>query len=124
MIKNGYAALITVLIISIISVTIATSVVLSSVTEGQIALSGYHRQTALNIVNSCIEDALIRYNRNQTWPSNIFLPIGSCQLTVNHHAGSSWQITVTSSSIQNYQKSIQFYFTEGTPPTMTRWEEI
>ena len=124
MTKNGYAALITVLILAVIMVMIGITVVLTSVSEGQMSLSGFYKQSTLNIINSCVEDTLMYFNRNTAWPTSITLPTGNCQLNINSHSGPNWTVTIGTTGPNNYQKSIQINLTEGAYLNVTKWEEI
>jgi hypothetical protein len=120
--NKGYIALTTILILGIILILITTTQALTSVNEGQFSLAGVKKDSALGFVESCGEDALIKLNKNNTIPSTIFLPSGTCAVTINGNVGTGWTFTVTGSQ-DNYYESIKIQAIRNSTLNLTGWQE-
>jgi maltose-binding protein MalE len=120
---RGYIAITTVLIIGVIVLMISLTTALTSVNQTQYSLNNNFKSNTLSFVESCVDDALIKLNLNNSLPSDIILPIGTCTLTVNSNIGNLWDFTVTGSS--NFiTKSIRVSVTRDTTIQLNSWQEI
>ena len=120
---KGYIAISSVLVIAAVVLVIGTTVSLVSISEGQISLSSYHNDTALDAVEGCTEDALLYLNENDSLPAAITTPQVTCTITVNSQSGPNWTITV-SGTISDHTKSIQVQLTRATTIIITSWNEV
>jgi hypothetical protein len=120
---NGYVALTTVLVIAVIVVTIGLSTSLLSINEAQTSLSGKRNEESVDFVDGCIEDALMRLNKENVIPTQIPLPEGTCDVTINAQSGSDWTFTTTG-TIDHYTKKIQVQATRTTTVSINAWEEV
>jgi len=121
--QKGYIALTTILIISAIILILGTSVTSISINEIQSSFSSFKNEEALDFVETCVEDALMRLNKNNSIPSTITLPAGSCFVTINSHIDSTWTFTV-SGGLNNHTKRIQITANRTTSVQLSSWKEI
>lgn len=120
---KGYIAISSILVIAAIVFIIGTSVSLVSVNDIQSALAGKKGQQALNLVEGCVEDALLRLSNTNAIPSTISLPEGTCSVTINIHSGNDWTFTTTG-TFENYTKSVKVSANRGSSLTVTSWVEM
>lgn len=121
--NKGYVAISTVLVIVAILLVIITTTSLVAISEGQMSLSNKRADEASNLVESCIEDALIRINKSNNIPSSLILPEGTCTVIIDSHVGNNWTFTV-SGSIVGYTKKVQVQATRGSTVSITNWKEL
>ena len=123
--SDGYIALISVLVIASVVLTITVTMALVSVSELQSSLAGRKNDDAVNLVEACIEDALIRLNKNYPTPipTSIPLPEGSCSVTLDSQVGTVWTFTATVNR-DGYIKRVQVVANRGSQVTITSWKEL
>lgn len=121
--RPGYIALASVLVIAAVVLAIGISVSLLSINEAQLSLAGRKSQASIAFVDSCVEDALLRLNEDNSIPVQILLPAGSCDVTIDSQSGDDWQFTVFG-SIDDYGKSIQVRVNRKAVLTITSWREV
>lgn len=120
--QNGYAALITVLVIAVVVMAIGLTLPLGSINEIQNALSAKKNEEALNFVESCVEDALLTINNDEMPKNPINLPEGSCDVTIDH-TGPTWTLTVVATS-SAHTKKVKAVVNRTAYVTITSWEEL
>lgn len=120
--KQGFIALVTVLVIGVVLVTIGYSVSLLSISEGQLAQSEKRNEAVLDLTEACVEDALLRLNNTNALTTTVILPEGTCTLTIDSTVGTTWTFTV-SGSFQTLVKKIQVVATRGSTITVNSWLE-
>ena len=123
--KDGFVAITTVLILSVVVVAIATTVTLLSIGEAQSSLSLYKGEDNLNFVEGCVEDVMLKIRANSSYNgTSITRPEGTCSITYNSGGPSNWDITITSLSAA-YQRKVNVVFTRNpTGISVTSWKEI
>jgi hypothetical protein len=121
--KQGYAAIVTVLIISFVVLSVGTTSALTAINSLTNTLSSYRGRKALEIVESCAEDALIRLNKDNTIPTSITLPQGTCAITPVP-TGNNWNITIIGPTVDSHSKIIQITATRNDTITITSWKEL
>jgi hypothetical protein len=94
---SGYIALTTMLIVTAVVVTIATTVTYLSIDEGQMSLAQLRSEQARGMVEGCAADALLQLNESGTLPGSVTLPQGSCTISGVTQNGSQWQFIVSGS---------------------------
>lgn len=121
---RGFMAVTTVLLISSVVLTIATTVSLVGIGEGQSSLAVYRGEGNLGLVEGCVEDYLLKIRSDQGYTGgNITRPEGTCTITINS-GDPNWNITVSSTSTA-YQRKVQVIFTRSINQiTVTSWKEI
>ena len=115
-------ALASVLVIAAVVGVIGIATALSAVSESQSALAAKKGHEARDFVEGCVEDALLRLNEDNSIPSTITLPEGSCSVTINAQSGDDWTFTATG-TLETHASSIQVNATRTTTITITRWQE-
>ena len=121
--QTGYIAITSVLVIAAIVLIIGTSVSLFAVNDIQSALSNKKSNESLDLVESCVEDALLRLNEDNSIPATITLPYGSCSVTINSQVGTLWTFTVSGTFI-SHAKSIQVVADRTNTVTVNSWTQL
>lgn len=121
--QKGYIAIVTVLVIGAVMLSVGMAVVLNSINTGQGTLAEIKKEASIGYVESCIEDALIRINKNNVLTGTIVLPEGTCTVTINSQVGSNWDFTVAG-TLDGYSKSIRVTATRGSTVVVNSWQEI
>ena len=121
--QTGYIAITSVLVIAAIVLIIGTSVLLLAVNDIQSALSNKKSDESLDLVESCVEDALLRLNEDNSIPATITLPDGSCSVTINSQVGTLWTFTVSGTFI-SHAKSIQVVADRTNTVTVNSWTQL
>jgi len=96
--KNGYIAITTILIVSVVVLALSTTVALVAIGEGQSALSASYGEDELQLVDGCVEDALLKVRASATYNGGTFTrPEGTCSVgSPISKVGTTWTMTVTS----------------------------
>ena len=121
--KKGYIALSSIIVISAVLIIIVVSVSLLSVSETQVSLGEQKKETTIDYLEACVEDALLQLNNQNAIPTQIPLPEGNCDVTIDSQVGSSWTFTVSGTQ-DNYTKAVQVQADRGTEVAITSWKEI
>ena len=121
--ENGYIAIASILVIAAVILMISTATALHSINDLQSARSTKQGQAALNLVEGCVEDALLRITKNLTLPTTISIPEGDCSATLNSQVGSNWTFTVNG-TFDGSTKSIQVTAEKGSTTSITDWVEL
>lgn len=122
--KNGFVAITTVMILSVVVLAIAASVTYLSIGEAQSSLSLFKGEDNLNFVEGCAEDYLLKIRANASFPGGNITHLGTT-CTINIVTGNpDWNIIV--SSLDNsYQRKIEIIFTRNTTGiVLNSWREI
>jgi hypothetical protein len=121
--QRGYIALITILIISAVVLGVASTASLLAIGGAQSSFAGIKGENALQLVEGCAEDALLKSQQNSSYNGGtIGRPEGTCVVSVAKN-GNKWTLTVTSTAT-DYNRTIQVKFTRGTGLSLTSWQEI
>jgi hypothetical protein len=121
--EKGYIAIASMLVILLVVTIIVTSVSLLSINDIQSALSGKKGNESLFIVEGCVENALIKLNKDNLVPSSIVTPNGTCSVTINSQVGNNWTLTVGSQS-NGYTKNVQVTAIRDATITVSSWKEL
>lgn len=120
--SSGYIALATVLVIFVALVLITGSASLLAIDDSQLALASRQREILINQIEGCVEDALLRLNENDALPTTITQPEGSCDITLDSQAGSTWTFTVEATK-NNATKRVQVVAERTSTITISQWLE-
>lgn len=120
---QGYVAISTVLMVGVVVMAIGVAVILNGINEVQSAFAESRKEAALGVANACVQDGLIRLNKNNAIPRMVVLPEGSCAVTINSQMGNTWDVTFTS-TVNGYTKSLRVTATRTTTVTINSWLEI
>lgn len=119
---KGYIALITVLIISAVSLVLATTVSLLAIGEAQSSYAAGEGEDTLTFVEGCMEDALLKARGSDSYTGGtITRPEGTCSITVVK-VGSVWTLAATTTSTL-YKRTIQVVANKTTSFALTSWIE-
>lgn len=121
--NKGYAAIATVLVVGFIMLSAGMGVVLNSINESQSSFAETQKEEVLGFVESCVQDALMRLNKNNAIPASLVLPDGTCTVTINSQVGNVWDFTTTG-TLGGYSKDIRVSATRGNTVVITSWLEI
>lgn len=121
--QKGYVALSSILVILAVTLAIGISTSLLSINDALSSVSGQKGNTSMDIIEGCVEDALIRLNEDNSIPSSLVLPQGTCTVTINSQVGNNWDFTV-SASINSYTRSVRVQAVRSTTVSITSWQEI
>ncbi len=119
---NGYIALASMIVIASVVIVIGVSVSLTAISESQTTLAQVKSDSSLDLVDSCVEDALLYLNENNSVPATISLPQGSCSILVNSSGGGTFDFTVTG-SFENYTKKARIVANRTSTLSITSWNE-
>lgn len=121
---NGFIALSTVLIISAVALSVAISVSLLSLSEAQSSFTLMKGEDALQFVEGCAEDALLKAQADASYNGgSISRPEGTCTISITK-LGNTWTMTATTTN-QQYKRTIEAVFQRlPTGITLTSWREI
>jgi len=121
--NKGYIALLSVLIIGSIVIMIGLSTSLLSINNAQASLATLRNEVAVDMLEGCVEDALLYLNENDALPTNISLPEGMCTVTLNSHTGTEWVFTAET-SIATHTKRVQITALRNSNISIKEWVEI
>jgi len=111
------------LVIAGVVTLIGVTVTLTSISEAQVSLSSLQGDRALGLSEGCGQEALLYLNENNSLPSSIVTPLGSCNVTLESQTGSDWIFTVDG-EISNHFKKIRIEATRSNTITINSWKEI
>ncbi len=120
--QDGYIAIASVLVITVVVLIIGTSVSILSVNDMQSALAFKKGEEALDLTEGCVENALIKLSANNALPSTIALPEGSCTITTISQVGTSW-VFDTTGTLEGYVKTIRISASRTNTVAITSWTE-
>lgn len=98
--KNGYVALITVLIVGAVSLTIATSLILLTIGSSRSSSTIEQNAKAENVSSSCANEVLLIIKRNNSFvgTGSMSFDIGSCNYSVLDTGFENREVQITSTS--------------------------
>jgi len=95
---------------------------MTTISEGQMSLSQKKTSDALNFVEACGEEALIRLNVDGDVPPEISVNSNTCSVSILSQNGTNWQFTV-SGSAESYTKSIKIEAERTDKVYLISWTE-
>lgn len=121
--NQGFIAISTILVISVVVLAIALTVTYLAIGEGQTALAQSKGEDALQFSEGCMEDALLKIRSNPSYAGGtISRPEGTCTITVVK-AGNVYTVTSTAAGTL-YKRSIQVVVTRASSLVITSWQEL
>ncbi len=121
--QGGYTAISTILVILVIITAISTTVTLSSIDDLQSSFAQLQGNQAQALTESCIADALLRLNTQNSLPTTVTLPQGSCTVTLDSQLGNDWTFTTTG-TFDTYTQSIQVTANRSSTVAITSWQRL
>jgi len=120
---KGYIALSTVLITLALVILIGVSTSLLSINDLLSSDSGQKSNTAVNLVEACVEDALLQLNSENSIDPSIILPNGNCSVTIISNTGGFWDFTVSTDQ-EGFYKSVRVKATVGEYVSVNSWLDV
>ena len=124
--KNGYIALLSVVVVGAISVTVAATLLLVGLSWSQSSFDLERSNLAKALANTCAEEALqqIRSSTAFTGSGNLALGQGTCSYTVT--SGGAQNRTIDASGVVGVMtRKVQISITAITPKIIiSSWQEI
>lgn len=124
--KEGYIALISVLIISAIVVLIATSASLVSISESDMGLEENQAWESFYLATACAEEALQKIQDSSSFSGsgNLSLGQGSCTYTVTKLTSQNRVITA-SGTVRNITRKVKITLDKINPNiNITFWQQV
>ena len=125
--KNGYIALMAVLIIGAVVLNVAIASTIISILSSKNGLISQDLTAATELANACAEKALMDLKEHPTYSGNetITLGSGTCQvLPIDNLGGDNRQIKVVG-NVNNRLRKIKINLTAINPTmTVTSWLEV
>lgn len=121
--ERGYVAISILLILTAVLLGIMVTVAQLGIGEGQVSLALSKGEDALNFVEGCMEDALLKIRVNASYAGGtITRPEGTCSITVSS-VGSTYTVTATTTAA-SYKRTVQAVAIRGTTMSLTSWKEL
>lgn len=124
--KDGYAALMGVLVVGAVSASAVLSMLLLGIQSSQTSFTVQQSAQSRELADACVEEALqeIRDDGGYTGSESLSLSMGECQYAVTSSGGQSRTITsegATGSIVRKVQLEI-----DGINPeiNITSWQEV
>ncbi len=123
--KNGFAAMLTVLILSAVILIIVGTIALLSIGQGQAMLANTNGANERDQAYTCAEEALsrLRLAANYTGGTLSFPNGTTCAVTVSHVLR-VYTLTVTTNDSTKYATSLTIIVTRANALTVSSWKEI
>ena len=123
--RPGYVAITSIIILTFIIIVIGSTSILTSISESQISLSDKREMQLTSMIDSCLEESLLRLNEENSLPSVINIENHSCTLTVEDHDEVSDQwIYLINLSFNGYEKNIRVIASRSDRVYILNWKEI
>jgi len=120
--SSGYIALASILVILVILIAVGSAVTLLSISVLQESLSFFKASKSWYLVDSCAETALFQLYNNNSLPTAVTLPTGTCGVTINSHTSTAWDFTVTG-TLDNYPRTVTINLNRVAQITINSWRE-
>lgn len=121
--KNAYVAISTVLVVFALILAIAVTGTVGSVGYLQSTLASYRYTNASLVLESCVDDALIRINEDDALPSSALIETYICNYNVENHTGESWTFTV-STTVTGHARIARINATRSDKVYLNSWEDL
>lgn len=120
---KGYIALTTVIAVSAVVLVIAISTSLLSISEMQMSLVSRSEERALNLIEACVEEGLLKTNIDRNYNGGtITLPEGECTASVTKN-GNNWSM-IMSGTFEGFAKQVKVDFRRTSTIEIENWQEI
>ena len=120
--NNGYIALTSLIVVTALVILIGISVSALSINDLQSSFAAFRNEEGIDLVESCVEDALLRLNEEGSIPGSITIAGRTCSVTLNSQVGSNWDFTVEATN-EGYTKRIRVTASRTSTVSITSWKE-
>jgi len=125
-VKPAYVLLLSVIILGAVSLTVALTLLLLSISTGRSSSSLQHGTMARFLANACAEEGLnqIRTNKTYTGTTNLTYTTGTCSYVVTNTGGNTRNIQAIG-VVNNHTQRIVINLSALTPQlTVSSWQEV
>jgi len=125
--KNGYVALITVIIIGAVGIAVVIAAVLGSLASSKTSLLSEQTKQASGLADACAEHALIQLKSDVNYIGNesINFTNGDCEILNIPNPGNTNRIIQTTGSVDKIIRKVEISINEINPDlTINSWQEI
>ena len=119
--QKGYIALTSLIVVTALVILIGISVSALSINDLQSSFAAMRNEETLNLVEACVEDALLRLNEENFIPGSITIAGKTCSV-VPTQVGSNWDFTVQA-DLEGYTKKIRVTASRTSTVSITSWKE-
>lgn len=121
--EKGFVALTSVLVISAVVLSVAITVSMLAIGQGQSSLALTKGEETLSFVEGCTEDALLKLRASASYSGgSITRPEGTCSVNISN-VGTIYTLTVTTADLI-YKRTVEVVAVRGGSITITSWKEI
>lgn len=121
--KKGYAAITSIIVTLVVIVLVGIASSILSIGNAQMSLGQSNSEATLSLVESCIEDALLKYNVSGAVPTSRTTPLGTCTITIDSTTPTSTTFT-TVGTISAHNHSIQVVANRVGSVIVANWIQI
>lgn len=125
--NGGYVLLLSVLVVVVIGTAVATSLLLSSVSDASSSRALQQSERARSMANTCAEEALSQLQIDDTYPAGTILTVDadSCTIEEITGSGSTNRIVRASGTAGNVVRRVEVTVdTVGPPVSISSWQEV
>ena len=119
--NQGYIALTSLIVVTALVILIGISVSTLSINDLQSSFAAFRNEEGIDLIESCVEDALLRLNEEGSIPGSITIAGRTCSVTSTQE-GNNWDFTVESSN-EGYTKKIRVTASRTSTVSITSWKE-
>ena len=118
--QSGFVALITVLVIGASLLVVTLGLTLTSINTLQSSSAYQLSQSATAFAEGCVQESLLKLQRENTIPSSVSIKGQSCQVSVLAQTGNLWTFQVIATQ-SGYQKQIEVSANREGQISITSW---
>lgn len=125
--KNGFVALISILIIGAVVLVISIGLSLRSISETDMSLSQQQANNALSLANLCAEQALMKLESvlNYSGSETLNIDGNSCSILAITGSGNTNRIVTTQSAVGGYTRKVKVVVSQISPiMQISSWNEV
>ncbi len=121
--NKGYIALTSLIVVTALVILIGISVSALSINDLQSSFAALRNEETIDLVEACVEDALLKLNEEGSVPSSITIAGKTCSVALNSQVGSNWDFTVEG-ALEGYTKKIRVTASRISSVSITSWKEV
>ena len=110
------------MVVTALVILIGISVSALALNDLQSSYAAFKNEELIDLSEACVEDVLLKLNEENSIPSSVTLPQGSCTVTSNSQVGTNWDFTVEASK-EGYTKNIRIVADRTSGVLIESWQE-
>jgi hypothetical protein len=123
---NGFLVMLSILIVSAVGVSIATSLLLLGTSGSRTSFANEQSSQARALADTCAEEALERIRKDSTYTGTVTITLGqgTCTYAVTNTGGENRTINA-SSTVDSLTRKVRVLLDDVTPQiNATSWQEV